>query len=162
VDPMQFHRYAWKLAHRYHDPRSIYDREDIYQAAMLAVLELPENQVDLAIPYCMVVMKNAVIDMVVKESKRRQKTCTLDKAQYVSDPHRVEVEVVERKATDIIHSLIEQLPDNEFALLTLKVNGANMKQVARDNGWCKFKTYAAVRRAKERLHSWMVAVEVAG
>lgn len=153
MDPLDYHKFAQYLAKRLWKPGSPNAPDDLYQIAMIGLLELWRDRPDADPSLCRTTMRRAIL-REIRAATRRKRTAELapiEEARTVAAPDRTEETAVARVHTEDIKTLIEELPDQQFLMLNLSMMGANMREYVRENGLSRFTAQQALRDARAYL-----------
>lgn len=157
-----YHEYALWLARRYYGTIPGWDRSDYYQTAAIGLLELWRTDPDAPRNLCRLAMRRAIYEEMrrAKRAKREADLVPIEEARHVAGEIDPEQEAVAGKMVQMVLDLVDQLPDNEFRMVGLRLMGLDLRQVARDEGWDEARARRILKRARERLRIWLDAIEV--
>lgn len=156
-DPLQYHKWARRLAFRFFLPNETYQRDDIYQIAMVGLLELWRRDPDASDAQCMVAMHRQVIDELRKatRAKRSAILVPLDELRNASGGEDPADGAIRRAALEELRAMVKRLNRFERKIVGFYVAGANMRKVVRDLKLSRFKAQEALRTARKKLRKWM-------
>lgn len=163
---MMFERFAWKVAHRYYNPKSIHGKEDLFQTAYVGLLEQLRRHPESSRVLCMQAMKSAIWHLYTKEmrGKRQAETVPWDQnnpeIKYLRAGDNTEATVIQLDTRRAIVEAVDMLPEDERHLFLLRANGANLSEEVRCNGWRHSTVKWKLLKARQRLQEWLTEAEI--
>ena len=153
-DPMQYHRFARKLAFTYRDYHYRLSPDDLYQMAMIGLLELWRKQPEADPRLCFTAMRRAVLGELRRSMQNNPETAEAEPVRTILLP-TPEAEALDAEAVQHILGLIEELPDKQFQAVILTLMGYSLFAVARDEGEDERKWHRNLSHARKKLRAWL-------
>jgi DNA-directed RNA polymerase specialized sigma24 family protein len=147
----EYHAYARRLARRYGGCHVLLGPDDIYQIAMISLLDFWRTKPEAPLPLCITVMKRAVLG----EMRRRYKEQSDPLDSTIPTKGDVEDQTIDNLSVERIWAMIERLPDRQFQAIVLAIQGHNLMQVARDEGLDPRLLLRNASHARRSLKMWL-------
>lgn len=156
-DPLEYHKFAHWLAKRFYSQTASVGPDDLYQIAIVGLLELWRTEPNASVRRCEQAMRKAVSQEVTRHIRRLEShpQVPLIEARDVITPERPERTVIDQEAVECIGRAMGQLPDGEFQVLALKVMGYNPVQLGLSYGWPLQQTAQLLRLGRQRLRKYL-------
>lgn len=139
------------------------EAEDVVQETLIRVWNKREEWAQLDSPeaYCLTIARNLAIDRSqLKESQHAELTPETQDTPEASGPYE---ELVRNESMNLIHRLIERLPENQRSVLQLRdIEGKSYKEISQIMQWTEEQVKVNLFRARQKIRQQFLEIDEYG
>lgn len=152
-----YHGYAWRLARRYGRYHVLLTPDDVYQVAMIGLLEWWRDKPEDPPTKAFNAMRWAVLKelKMLLRSNRNAFQEPIEEVRHIAGTTNIETEVIAIESRVTLGRLLDHLPDIEFQMIALRIIGHHPIPVMVREGWKPRQAAQIYKTARKRLRMWM-------